>query len=123
MKSAALRFWLLAGLFAAWIGFLIYLALSTHDQVVLSRPQFLASTLDILAEIDDPASLKVKVVTVYWPEDQKAKLPRQELTVRNLAECVRQKETGSDKDKDLRRDNEIWTGPGKYIVPLVSDGR
>ena len=50
------RPWLLAvaaGLFAAWIGYLFYLALTAgHPPVVLSRPQFLVADLWVIAEVD-----------------------------------------------------------------------
>jgi len=114
MKSAALRFWLLAALFAAWIGFLIYLALETRNPVILSRPQILASTLDVIADIDDQGNVTVR--EVLWPDDQKGKLEGKPITVTNLAECR------PAKEHDVRKANEMWTGPGTYLLPLVKNG-
>jgi hypothetical protein len=118
MKSALLRFWLCVGLFAGWIGLLIYLALTTRNPVILSRPQVLASTLDIVGQVTDPSTLKVKVLEVLWPEDQKGKLEGKIIDVVNLPECVRQV-----SDEELRKKTESWTEPGPYILPLVADGK
>jgi hypothetical protein len=115
MKSAALRFWLLTALFAAWIGFLIYLALETRNPVILSRPQILASTLDVIADIDDQG--EVKVQEVLWPDDQKGKLEGQPIKVTNLAACQ------PAKEHDVRKANEMWTEPGRYLLPLVKHGK
>jgi hypothetical protein len=123
MKSAALRFWLLVALFAAWIAFLIYLTTTTRNPVILSRPQILASTLDIIADVGpsatDPSkpATTITVVDVLWPEDDK-KLVGQRIKVTNLADCVR-----SANKEDVRTANETWTEPGQYILPLVKDGK
>jgi hypothetical protein len=73
----------------------------------LRRPQFLASTLDIIAWVDrgenDPAS-RVKVVQVLWPKQGAESLVGQTLTIGNLPDC------------------QGWTVPGDYILPLVKDG-
>jgi hypothetical protein len=117
MKSVTLRFWLLAALFAAWIGFLLYLALSTRNPVILSRPQVLASSLDIVGRVDDPDSALVTVVKVLWPPDQKG-IEGQKITVTNLPAC---KKEGAEPDG--RTTNERWTGPDEYILPLARDGQ
>jgi hypothetical protein len=122
MKSVALRFWIYAGLFAAWIAFLAYLAFTSRNPVILSRPQILASTLDIVGEVENPATGQVADVRVLWPQDQKGKWEGKTIKVTNLDKCVRFEE--KDKEKaDRRTVNEIWTAPGRYILPLVEDGK
>jgi hypothetical protein len=109
MKPATLRLILAAGLFAAWIGYLAYLAVTAGTQpitregpIILSRPQFLVSDLDVIAQIDEmkdpPAPTQVTVVDVVWSKPQ----PGQErvLHVTNLSAC------------------QGWVGPGRYILPL-----
>jgi hypothetical protein len=93
-------------LFGAWIGWLAYLAATTSRPTVLSRPQFLVSTLDVIARVDDdhgrPGAV-VHVLSVRWPAGQQDEWDRP-ITVTNLSEC------------------RGWTGPGEYILPLVADG-
>jgi hypothetical protein len=95
-----------AGLFAAWIGYLAFLALTTrHPPIVLSRPQFLVADLWVIAEVDD-LNGPVKVVEVAYARREvlaKAPKPGAVIEVKNLAECK----------KD-------WTQPGAYILPLVA---
>jgi hypothetical protein len=110
MKAATLRLLLAAGLFAGWIGYLAYLAVTAGTQpisrqgpTVLSRPQFLVSTLDVIAQVnevkDAPAPTDATVVEVLWggPKPGEGHV----LHVTNLAGC------------------EGWAGPGQYILPLV----
>src|SRR5689334_12906238 len=84
------RPWLLAGaaiLFAAWIGYLLYLALMTRGQspIVLSRPQFLVADVWVIADaknLEDP----VKIVdVVYVAPTAKGKEPEkgQEIHISN----------------------------------------
>ena len=54
-----------AFLFFAWIGVLTYLALTTSKPVVLSRPQMLASDLDVVAQVDS-LEAPVSVVEVRY---------------------------------------------------------
>jgi hypothetical protein len=114
MKSAGLRLALAVMLFAGWIGWLVYLAVKTPRPVsptqpqpwVLSRPQFLVSSLDVIAEVDgiNGKRSKVTVVDVHWPGGKQTKqLVGKAIPVTNLAEC---------------RDD--WTGPGEYILPLIA---
>jgi len=109
MNAAKMRLLLAIGLFAAWIGYLGYLALpGTTSREVLSRPQFLVATVDVIAQVDDkegfPAA-EVQVDEVVWPKEQGPELAgKATITVVNLDRC-----TG-------------WTGPGAYILPLVRRG-
>jgi hypothetical protein len=107
---ARLRLVLAASLFAAWIGCLVYLASTTTHPVVLSRPQFLESDLDVIADVKgdaDHPSPTVTVVKVVWPKSRRdEKLTS--LTLANLA--------------DLSSQNG-WQGPGRYILPLRENRR
>lgn len=105
MKSAAVRLVLAAVLFFGWIGVLVYLAATESQPVVLSRPQLLVSSLDVIAQIDDPKTGTAVIRQVHWPQDENApKRIAQKLAVANLADC------------------EGWQGPGEYILPLVPEG-
>src|SRR5262249_6200527 len=98
-----------AVLFAAWIGWLVYLVYAMQSSlppgatrpVVLSRPQFLVSSLDVIADVPaiepDPVE-----VTVRGPQTKEAgDLAGKKIKVNHLSEC---------------RDD--WIGPGEYILPL-----
>lgn len=103
------RVWLLAlaaGLFAAWIGYLAYLAITTtaHPTYVLSRPQFLVADYWIVAEVKDlEQPIKIADV-VYVRPAAKDKQPQkgEEVKLSNLSEC-----------------REYWIGSGNYILPLM----
>jgi hypothetical protein len=116
MKPATLRFGLAAVAFAAWIGWLVYLVYSMESSVppgasrpvVLSRPQFLVSSLDVIAEVreikTDPAEVTVR--QVIWPQTKEAQdLVGKKITVSHLPDC--------------RGD---WLGPGDYVLALQSLG-
>jgi len=95
---------LIALLLLGWLGWLAYLAWpGTTPREVLSRPQFLVSTLDVIVRIDAAADGRpaspVIVEEALWPAE--AKLVGQPLIVANLERC------------------EGWQGPGSYILPLV----
>ena len=98
MKPAALRLTLAGVLFAAWIGWLVYLVCAMKASVpdggtrpiVLSRPQFLVSNLDVIADVQeidtDPAEVTVR--EVLWPTEEEAKeLVHKKITVSRLSEC------------------------------------
>jgi hypothetical protein len=111
MNAPRFRLIAAAGLFAVWIGYLGSLAWATHSPVVLSRAQFLASTLDVVAEIEvEPerpnlARSHVRILKVHWPESASPTLTDASILVTNLDRCLG------------------WTGqPGQYILPLVKDG-
>jgi hypothetical protein len=109
MQAARLRLILSALLFAGWIAWLAYLAATTTRPNVLSRPQFLFSTLDVVALIDEKDGQPVddvKVLEVHWPPHADAfKGP---IKVTNLKECAKP-ERG-------------WVGAGEYILPLAKYG-
>jgi hypothetical protein len=114
MKSATLRLGLAALAFAAWIGWLAYLVCSMESSlppgasrpVVLSRPQFLVSSLDVIADVreinTDPAEVTVR--QILWPETKEAQdLVGKQIRVSHLSEC-----------------HADWLGPGEYILALQS---
>ncbi|HEV3262690.1 MAG TPA: hypothetical protein VG013_37970 [Gemmataceae bacterium] len=102
------KVWLVlsAGLFVAWIGWLAYLAATAKQPVVLSRPQFLVSTLDVIADVretDGKPDAQATVREVHWPAQGERKLVGKTISVKNLSEC------------------QGWKGPGPYILPLARD--
>jgi len=101
--SAKARFRLALAAFLVWIGYLAFLAFTTRDPVVLSRPQLLASEIDVIAEIDDRTGGKAKVVEVIGPEGL-GKLAGQPIVVHDLVDAAG------------------WDGAGEYILPLVREG-
>jgi hypothetical protein len=111
MKAARLRLIVAGVLFFAWMGWLAYLALSASlsPHIVLSRPQFLVSNLDVIAQVDRlpekgvPAS--VQITEVHWPPEEKKALQGKTIEVKGLG----------DSGKN-------WIGPGEYILPLVRSG-
>jgi hypothetical protein len=106
MKAAVVRLVVALVLFLSWIGWLAFLAVTTTRPVVLSRPQLLVSTLDVIAEVnaagDHPAE-EVLVKDVHWPAEEKA-LAGRRITVIDLP------------------NGDGWMGPGMYILPLVKEG-
>ena len=116
MKAARLRLLLAAALFAGWIGLLAYLVVSmksslppgTSRPVVLSRPQFLVSSLDVIAQVNeidaDPAEVTIREVS--WPKGKEADdMIGKKIQVSRLPEC---------------RDH--WIGSGEYILALAPFG-
>jgi hypothetical protein len=101
-SASRLRFIVAAVLFFIWVGYLAYLALGTADPTVLSRPQLLVSTQDVIAQVDDvggkPAT-SVNVQSVHYPAG--SNLAGQTIEVSNLPNCVG------------------WRGAGDYILPLI----
>jgi hypothetical protein len=103
------RRWLLAlavGLFAAWIAYLAFLALTANHPRVLSRPQFLVADLWVIAEVkgfDQP----VTVLEVPWAHEGVNKPGKDApITVSNLERC---------REEDMK--------PGRYILPLTREGQ
>ena len=101
MSHARLRLAAAAALFLGWIGYLAYLALTTTRPVVLSRPQFLAAQLDVIATVaenDGRPDPVVRVQRVQWAANGiEANLSGQTTKVANLPSAT--KEDG-------------WAGPG-----------
>ena len=108
--SPAARLALAAVLFVAWLGWLGYLVVTAAHPIVLSRPQFLMSDLDVIARLngdaEHPESL-VRVDSTFWSRSPTLKVDGQEIRIDNLSHV--------DKDHG-------WQGPGLYILPLVNKG-
>ena len=109
MKRSRTLLIVAASLFALWIGYLAFLALTASKPDVLSRPQFLMADLYVVAEVpahphrpDRPAHL-MTVKQIVWskdPEDAK----RTQFFVAWPA---------------LRRASPTdWKGPGEYVLAL-----
>jgi hypothetical protein len=114
MKPSRVRLAVCALLFLGWIGWLVYLSLTTTRPVVLSRPQFLAADLYVIADLtaapDDagaPAE-RIGVSEVVWPSVVSADYNGKPLEVKNLP---------------LSGPARGWTGPGTYILPLTRMAR
>jgi hypothetical protein len=117
MKPAAGRLLLTAVLFAGWLCYLGYLVWTRprvpttggelsglHGQpLVLSRPQFLVSSLDVVARVDEDGK-GVKVVEVLYPADKPP---------------VHQGEVISVEDFAGPHTPPEWSGPGEYLLPLL----
>jgi hypothetical protein len=97
---------LAAGLFAVWIVYLAYLAVTASHPVVLSRPQFAVAPLWVVVHVDGPNGPVTVREVVYAAPPIRAKAPKagKTIEVKNLAEC-----------------KEGWKGPGEYILPLSGD--
>jgi hypothetical protein len=92
-----------AGLFVAWIGFLALLAATTTQPVVLSRPQFLVSDMDVIAQVQqskDGPDPEVTIEDIRWAAQGFETLNGKKITIKNLKHC------------------DGWEGPGPYILPL-----
>jgi hypothetical protein len=105
------KVWLLvtAALFVAWMTYLIVLAATHRHSVVLSRPQFLVSQLDVIAHFDSADELQSNQITVKdvrypTPALEKEELKKDPLPIVNLSSC-----------------SDSWDGPGDYILPLERD--
>jgi hypothetical protein len=99
---------LAAGLFAAWIGYLAFLALTTRHPIVLSHPQFLVAEFWVIAQVDDVAGPVTVTDVPYAKMGAKGEAPQAGTTIQveNLAEC-----------------KNNFTKPGAYILPLTGDGK
>ena len=113
------RQWILAVVtgiaFFSWLGYLIYLVQISPRGVagplVLSRPQFLISELDVVAELKSLHE-PVRILEVIQPENAGREWIGKSFLVRNLDQCHPQVILG---DEEIKPD---FQGPGKYILPL-----
>jgi hypothetical protein len=120
MKPAVGRLILTVALFAGWLGYLGYLVVCrphTPDgrPLTLSRPQFLVSMLDVIAQVDDAKGDEVIVDEVLSPRENPPLKAGDKIQVENIEKC-RPLPGPLDKGKPTPPD---WTGAGqKYILPL-----
>jgi hypothetical protein len=109
MKFATVRFAVALAIFLAWLGWLLNLALTTARPIVLSEPQFLVSSLDVLARVDSIKGNGDEVIVqeVHFPPAESDKLVGKKIKVTNLDQC-----------------KDDWQGSEYlYILPLVADGK
>jgi hypothetical protein len=107
MRRSRLRLAVAAALFVGWLSWLVYLAATGTDDVVLSRSQFLVANVHVVAELsgDKAPDAEAVVKKVYkWAAGGTAPAPGESITVANLPEC---------KDHG-------WAGPGDYILALLT---
>ena len=94
-------------LFATWLGWMAFLALTATRPIVISRPQLLISQIDVVAEVQAKAGQpgpEVNVRLVHWPPSLQKKLVNSTIHVQNLENC------------------NGWKGEGIYILPLIKEG-
>jgi hypothetical protein len=108
---AKARFVLALVLFLAWLGYLGYLvAERPRGAAVLSRPQFLVSELDVVADVKAGSDV-VRVVKVLSADAEAAnKLEGTEITVTNLGQC--------GPPADLKGEHPDLKGDGEYLLAL-----
>jgi hypothetical protein len=126
MKPQAQRLFLTAILFAGWLGYLAHLVMCrphTPDglrgafegrPVTLSRPQFLVSTLDVVAEVSGDKGEKVVVKEVLFPKNNSPVEAEQTIHVANIDQCH---PVGDPVARDVTPPPD-YNGPGKYLLPL-----
>ncbi len=111
-----MRLVLCSAAFLGWLGYLGFLVLTRPQRadgapLVVSRPQVLASQLDVIALLPEPTEgeVKVKVEKVLYPAALND-LAGDEIRVTNLADC-----RPLSRAPDVRPD---WSGPGSYLLLL-----
>jgi hypothetical protein len=110
MKPAAGRLLLMIVLFGGWLAYLGYLVYTRPQTVggkplVLSRPQFLVSTLDVIGRVEDHD--KVTVVEVLYPAQ---------------GAPVKKGDVLSVEDFGSQPPPSGYSGPGEYLLPLLPLG-
>jgi hypothetical protein len=113
MRPAVARLVLFAVLFVGWLGYLGYLVL-LGKPLVLSRPQFLVSQLDVIALSEGTGPVKVQDILYSLEGTEAARLKAKgEITVVNLTSCKVASPEG-DPDADF---GEQPKGQA-YLMPL-----
>lgn len=113
MKGAIVRLAAVAGLFLLWLGYLAYLVVATpREPIILCRPQFLVSEIDVVATVTSPTT-PATVVDVLAADDENARqLIGKEIEVTNLTLC------GPPAHLQKIPNQKDFTVPGEYILPL-----
>jgi hypothetical protein len=117
MKPAHLRLLLTVLLFAGWLGYLYYQVRTRpvrddKEPLVLSRPQLLTSSVDVIATISDPAE-PIKVVEVLYPAGAAPVKAGDAIRVDNIDSCGPLSSTHRDEVPP-----PDYSHPGTYLVPL-----
>ncbi len=114
MKAAYARLAIVLALFVGWLGYLGYLVYAERGDayVVLSRPQFAVSDVDVIADVNAGSDV-VTVDEVLFPKSNDGqKLVGKQIRVTNLEECrPAHPPPGAAPRPDLN-------GNGKYLLPL-----
>lgn len=128
MRTAVVRLILTVVLFAGWLGYLGYLVVCRPHApsgllgafegrpLTLSRPQFLVSTLDIVAEVSGENGEHVVVKEVLFPATNPPVKMDETIRVENIERC-RAVADPLAKNADPLPD---YTGPGLYLLALQS---
>jgi hypothetical protein len=112
MKAAYVRLGLISALFLGWLSYLGYLVAErpAGGMVVLSRPQFLISDLDVVANLKLGSNVAT-VIDVLYPDTNSAReLKGKDIKITNLEDC----RPPGDPDlvqRDLKAD-------GEYLLAL-----
>jgi hypothetical protein len=105
MTAARLRLLIAFVVFAAWVGWLGFQALTEVKAPVISRAQLLVSTHDVIgfvtADADGRPATAVKVEEVHWPQTGGDLKSGEAIQVANLP------------------NSNGFEQPGLYILPLV----
>jgi hypothetical protein len=118
LTPAVLRLVVTALLFLGWIGYLGYLVLTLptgphKEPLLLSRPQFLLSELDVVARVDSLTGPVVVEQVVYPAGGPAQSLVGATIVVTNLREC-----RPLPLHFEEQRMPDDFTGPGRYILAL-----
>jgi hypothetical protein len=126
MKPAATRLALTIALFLGWLSYLGYLVVCRPHapnglrgafegrSLTLSRPQFLVSMIDVVAEVNDASGENVIIQEVLFPREKPPLTKGEKIHVENIDHC-------HPVPDPMARDSEPphdYTGPGSYILPL-----
>lgn len=109
MQAARIRLLIAVVLFVSWLGWLGWLAATASDEIVLSRPQMLVASAQVIAELTpqaaEPVPRPIVVITeVAWATGQAKHLQAGDtITITNLDRCG---------------PAQGWNGRGRYILPL-----
>lgn len=112
MTAARIRLIVAVVLFTAWIGWLGWLAFNAANPIVLSRPQFLAADLWVIAKLTgkaDHPDQNITIEEVVWPSEK-----GKDLGAGSSIAVIALEKVGP---------KQHWQGPGTYILPLTKSGK
>lgn len=132
MKPKVARLILTVILFLGWLSYLGYLVVCRPHTpaglrgafqgrpLTLSRPQFLVSTLDVVAEVSGDKGESVVVKEVLFPNPDDAPVNKGDtIHVEHMDNCHHPLPDPLAKDAHPPPD---YTGPGDYLLPLQAIG-
>lgn len=121
MSFAKIRLCFAAILFVGWIGYLAYLALNFAHPVIVSRSQFMAADLLVVAEIALDEAGKPKPVVDLIENLSKGELPPK-LTIANLTDLKYPEEKTPKAGKHLLLLQKLEVGSYKVAATPPSPG-